>query len=79
MPTGPASVYSVHDHHRKNWYLFLSQWMVASNGFRMLTFWNPDGPLSGAWPPSPTVIDYFNTTLIPGVRSRPTFVNRCIQ
>jgi hypothetical protein len=70
---------SVHDNHRKNWYLFLSQWMVANNGFRLLTFWNPNGALSGPWPPSPTVIDYFNTTLIPEFGRDPTFVNPCVQ
>lgn len=53
------------DRHRKNWYLWLSQWMVASNGLRMLTYWNPSGLLSGPWPPSQTVIDYWNQVLEP--------------
>jgi hypothetical protein len=70
---------SVYDNHRKNWLLFLSQWMVANNGFRLLTFWNPDGALSGPWPPSPTAIDYINTTLIPEFGRDPAFVNPCVQ
>lgn len=56
---------SSHDFHRKNWWLFLSEWMVAHNGYRLLTYWNPNGPLSGPWPPSQTVIDYWNNTLEP--------------
>ncbi len=48
---------SVHDNHRKNWMLWLSQWMAANNGYRMITFWG--GPLSGTWPPSKTVRDYY--------------------
>lgn len=67
------------DNHRKNWYLFLSEWMVANNGFRMLLFFHADGALSGPWPPSPTVIDYINSTLIPEFGRDPTFVNPCVQ
>lgn len=70
---------SSHDNHRKNWLLFLSQWMVANNGFRLLTFWNPNGALSGPWPPSDPVIQYFNTTLIPEFGRDPTFLNPCVQ
>ena len=50
---------SAEDNHRKNWMLFLSQWMVANNGYRIVTFWG--GPLSGTWPPSETVLDYYVT------------------
>ncbi len=35
------------DSHRKNWYLWLSQWLVANNGFRMLTYWNPTARCPG--------------------------------
>lgn len=48
---------SAHDNHRKNWMLWLSQWMTGNNGYRMVTFWN--GPDSGQWPPSETVLDYY--------------------
>jgi hypothetical protein len=47
------------DSHRKNWMLWLSQWMAANNGYRIITFWG--GPLSGGWPPSTTVLDYYAT------------------
>ncbi|HUC27266.1 MAG TPA: hypothetical protein VMA73_31610 [Streptosporangiaceae bacterium] len=50
---------SAHDNHRKNWMLWLSQWMAANNGYRIVTFWG--GPLSGNWPPSRTVLDYYRT------------------
>jgi hypothetical protein len=50
---------SAHDNHRKNWMLWLSEWMAASNGYRMITFWG--GPLSGDWPPSSTVRAYYRT------------------
>jgi hypothetical protein len=67
------------DGHRKNWLLFLSEWMVANNGFRLLMFFHADGPLSGPFPPSDSVIQYFNTTLIPDFGRDPTFVNPCVQ
>ena len=70
---------SSHDGHRKNWLLFLSEWMVANNGFRLLMFFHADGPLSGPWPPSQGVIDFFNSTLIPEFGRDPTFVNPCVQ
>jgi hypothetical protein len=47
------------DNHRKNWMLYLSQWMAANNGYRIITFWG--GPDSGTWPPSQTVLDYYVT------------------
>lgn len=50
---------SAHDNHRKNWMLFLSEWMAAHNGYRIVTFW--DGTLSGPWPPSRTVRNYYRT------------------
>lgn len=50
---------SAADNHRKNWMLWLSQWMAANNGYRMITFWG--GPLSSTWPPSETVLDYYVT------------------
>lgn len=28
---------SAHDNHRKNWMLFLSEWMAANNGYRVIT------------------------------------------
>jgi hypothetical protein len=67
------------DKHREDWFRFLSEWMVANNGYRLFTFWNPDGPLSGPWPPSHAVLDYFNSTLIPDFGRNPTFVNSCVQ
>ena len=48
-----------HDNHRKNWMLWLSEWMAAHNGYRIVTFWN--GKLSGNWPPSKTVLEYYKT------------------
>jgi hypothetical protein len=61
---GPVSVRvtetnSAEDNHRKNWMLTLGQWMAANNGFRIITFW--EGPDSGPWPPSKTVLDYYVT------------------
>lgn len=50
---------SAEDDHRKNWMLWLSQWMAAHNGERMTTFWG--GPDSGKWPPSKTVLEYYVT------------------
>jgi hypothetical protein len=50
---------SAHDNHRKNWMLWLSEWMAANNGYRIVTFWG--GKLSGNWPPSRTVLDYYRT------------------
>jgi len=50
---------SAHDNHRKNWMLWLSGWMAANNGYRIVTFWG--GKLSGNWPPSRTVLDYYRT------------------
>jgi hypothetical protein len=47
------------DPHRKNWMLWLSEWMAAHNGSRMSTFWG--GPDSGTWPPSKTVLEYYRT------------------
>jgi hypothetical protein len=47
------------DSHRKNWFLFLTEWMSTHNGFRIVSHWNPTGPDSGPWPPSATVRDYF--------------------
>ena len=51
------------DANRDAFWLYLSQWMVANNGFRLLTYWNANGPDSGPWPPSQTVIDYWNNVL----------------
>lgn len=53
------------DSHRKNWFLFLSEWMVANNGYRLMSFWDCGGSGSGCYPPSPTVLDYWNTVLEP--------------
>jgi len=49
------------DAHRVDWFTWIARWMAGHNGFRMLTYWNPDagaaqGGLSGPWPPSPAVI-----------------------
>lgn len=49
------------DSHRKNWFLFLTEWMSANNGYRVVSHWDPTGPDSGPWPPSRTVLDYFQT------------------
>jgi hypothetical protein len=40
--------------------LWLSQWMAANNGDRMITYWGT-GSLSGLWPPSKTVREYYRT------------------
>jgi hypothetical protein len=53
------------DANRAPFWLYLSEWMVANNGFRLLTFWKKDGPDSGDWPPSQDVINYWNNTLEP--------------
>jgi len=50
---------SADDADRKNWMQWLSEWMAANNGYRIVTFWG--GPLSGHWPPSDTVLDYYST------------------
>jgi hypothetical protein len=31
------------------------------NGFRIVSHWHPNGPDSGAWPPSPGVLRSFRT------------------
>jgi hypothetical protein len=49
------------DSHRKNWFLFLSKWMVGNNGYRVVSHWKTGGVDSGPWPPSQTVLDYFKT------------------
>jgi hypothetical protein len=46
------------DSHRKNWFLFLTEWMSANNGYRIVSHWDPTGPDSGPWPPSATVLSY---------------------
>ena len=38
---------------------WLSEWMAPNHGYRIVTFWG--GPLSGTWPPSRTVRDYYRT------------------
>jgi hypothetical protein len=50
---------SARDDHRKNWMRFLSEWMAANNGYRIVTFWG--GTDSGHWPPSETVLDYYSS------------------
>jgi len=50
---------SANNNHRKNWMLWLSQWMAENHGKRMITFWG--GPASGTWPPSQAVLDYYRT------------------
>jgi len=52
---------SPNDGHRANWFLFLTEWMLANNGFRIVSHWHPNGPDSGAWPPSPGVLRSFRT------------------
>ena len=47
------------DSHRKNWFLFLTEWLSANNGYRLVSHWHLGGQDSGPWPPSDTVLDYF--------------------
>jgi hypothetical protein len=35
--------------HRPRWFQAVYEWLAASHGIAMETFWNPDGPLSGPW------------------------------
>jgi hypothetical protein len=37
--------------HRAEWFGLLAQWLHGHGGGRLLTFWNPSGPLSGPWVP----------------------------
>lgn len=50
---------SPQDSHRKNWFLFLSEWMAANNGARICSHWAPCGPDSGDWPTDQGLLDYF--------------------
>jgi len=50
------------DWQRRHWFTWLTQWMTANNGHRIITYWNADhgvrqGGLSGPWPPSEPVIE----------------------
>jgi hypothetical protein len=47
------------DSHRKNWFLFLTEWLSGNNGYRLVSHWHQGGQDSGPWPPSDTVLDYF--------------------
>lgn len=40
--------------HRPWWFAHVFGWLQANDGQALLTFWNPTGPLSGAWLPSDT-------------------------
>jgi len=37
--------------HRPEWFALLADWLAGNGGERLLTFWNPSGPLSGPWLP----------------------------
>jgi hypothetical protein len=37
--------------HRAEWFSLLAEWMHENGGERILTFFNPTGPLSGPWLP----------------------------
>jgi len=37
--------------HRAEWFALLAEWLHDNGGQRLLTFWNPSGPLSGPWLP----------------------------
>lgn len=37
--------------YRADWFALLAEWLSANGGGRLLTFWNPSGPLSGPWLP----------------------------
>jgi hypothetical protein len=47
------------DGHRKNWFLFLTEWMNSHGGFRICSHWDPCGPDSGDWPTDKSLLDYF--------------------
>jgi hypothetical protein len=69
---------SIHDNHRTNWDLLLSQgwWTTAASGC------SPSGtrrPAVGSLAAVPTVVDDFNATLIPELGRDPTFANPCVQ
>jgi hypothetical protein len=49
------------DSHRARFFTTIAQWMARHNGYRILTYWNPNGSAahggsSGAWPPSAAVV-----------------------
>jgi hypothetical protein len=52
---------SGHDSHRANWFGYQAKLLAATNGHRLITFWQApqrarQGSLSGPWPPSDQVV-----------------------
>src|SRR5262249_33071713 len=47
------------DGHRKNWFLYLTEWMNSHGGYRICSHWHPCGKDSGDWPTDTSVLDYF--------------------
>lgn len=41
---------------RPQWLAAVGEWLAANGGTRMLTFFHPDGPLSGPWLPGDTAV-----------------------
>jgi hypothetical protein len=37
--------------YRADWFTLVADWLYRNGGSRLLSFWNPDGPLSGPWLP----------------------------
>jgi hypothetical protein len=51
-PHGPRVIAETNSalwRHRPAWFAGLYLWLAARKGLAMMTFWNPDGPLSGPW------------------------------
>lgn len=47
------------DGHRKNWFLYLTDWMMSNGGYRICSHWHLCGQDSGDWPTDTSVLDYF--------------------
>jgi len=58
MPDGPRVVAETNSQvpaNRPQWFKAVYEWLAANHGIALETFWNPTGPLSGAWVDSDTV------------------------
>jgi hypothetical protein len=47
------------DGHRKNWFLYLTEWMNSHGGYRICSHWHKCGKDSGDWPTDTSLLDYF--------------------
>jgi len=47
------------DNHRKDWFLYLTEWMNKNNGYRICSHWKQCGKDSGDWPTDTSLLDYF--------------------